>query len=172
MHQPFFAINQNLYYYQNNSCAPEGVIGAHYMRFKPPFCRRIEGREFCAFQRGTPSLAGRPLFQNSPPDCFEIHPLRSARCKGISLSAESDEGAALDPQARPPDCFEIHPLRSARCRGISLSAESDEGAALDPPAFFTRKGWAKNLSCLWQALIGRSDPQTLICRNNKKPMKA
>ena len=92
-------VNPNLYYYQNNSCAPEGVIGAHYMRFKPPFCRRLEGKEFCAFQRGTPSLAGRPLFQNSPPDCFEIHPLRSARCRGISLSAESDEGAALDPQA-------------------------------------------------------------------------
>ena len=28
--------------------------------------------------QGTPSLAGRSLFQNSPPDCFEIHPLRSA----------------------------------------------------------------------------------------------
>ena len=30
------------------------------------------------FYKGTPSLAGRFLFQNSPPDCFEIHLLRSA----------------------------------------------------------------------------------------------
>ena len=31
-----------------------------------------------ANQKGTPSLAGRPLFQNSSPSCFSIHPLRSA----------------------------------------------------------------------------------------------
>jgi len=30
------------------------------------------------FYQGTPSLAGRSLFQNSPPDCFEIHHLRGA----------------------------------------------------------------------------------------------
>ena len=126
-------INQNLYYYQNNSCAPEGVIGAHYMRFNPPFCRRLEGKEFCAFQRGTPSLAGRPLFQNSPPDCFEIHPLRSARCRGISLSAESDEGAALDPQAlfrrKPflgkgltPNLFNMHDLAHYPCIAVGESS--------------------------------------------------
>ena len=28
--------------------------------------------------KGTPSLAGRSLLKNSPPDCFEIHLLRSA----------------------------------------------------------------------------------------------
>ncbi len=30
------------------------------------------------FNNGTPSLAGRSLLKNSPPDCFLIHPLRSA----------------------------------------------------------------------------------------------
>ena len=30
------------------------------------------------FNKGTPSLAGRSLLKNSPPDCFLIHPLRSA----------------------------------------------------------------------------------------------
>ena len=30
---------------------------------------------FHARYKGTPSFPGRPLFQNSPPDCFEIHPL-------------------------------------------------------------------------------------------------
>ena len=47
--------------------------------------------------RGSPLLQGMPLFKNSPPDYFWIHPMRSARCKGLSLSAESDKGAALDP---------------------------------------------------------------------------
>ena len=28
--------------------------------------------------KGTPSLAGRSLFSNSPLDCWKIHPLRSA----------------------------------------------------------------------------------------------
>ena len=73
--------------------------------------------------------------------------------------------------------FEIHPLPSARSvrvfRRLRSSAKKLrilECSALDPRIVrrticlsFTRKGWAKNLSCLWQALIGRSDPQTLIC---------
>ena len=33
----------------------------------------------CRKTKGTPSLTGRSLFQNSPLDCFEIHSLRSAR---------------------------------------------------------------------------------------------
>ena len=43
-------------------------------------------------------MQGSPLLQNSPQDCFAIHPMRSARGKGISLTAVSDKGSALDPQ--------------------------------------------------------------------------
>ncbi|MBQ9460364.1 MAG: hypothetical protein IJU51_00385, partial [Clostridia bacterium] len=32
----------------------------------------------------------RPLPQNSPPNCFGVHPLRSAEAKSVSLSAESE----------------------------------------------------------------------------------
>ena len=53
----------------------------------------------CALKKGQPSLAGLPLFQNSPPDCFEIHPLRSALRKGEFRRCGGDRGAALDLQA-------------------------------------------------------------------------
>ena len=35
------------------------------------------------------------LFQNSPLDCFEIHPLQSAGVRGVSPSADGDQ--RLDP---------------------------------------------------------------------------
>jgi len=57
------------------------------------------------------------------------------------------------------------PCRARKASGIPPSADGGKGAALDPPAFFyEKKAGRKNLSCLWQALIGRSDPQTLIYR--------
>ena len=36
-------------------------------------------------------VAGRPLSKNSPPDCFLIHPLRSALFYFVALKAESDD---------------------------------------------------------------------------------
>jgi len=42
--------------------------------------------------KGTPSLAGRPLFQNSPPDCFGIHPLPAEQW-AVQLAHSRIEGA-------------------------------------------------------------------------------
>ncbi|MBQ9869161.1 MAG: hypothetical protein IJM32_05835, partial [Ruminococcus sp.] len=48
------------------------------------------------------------------------------------------------------------------------SADGGKGSALDPPAFFyEKKAGRKNLSCPWQAPIGRATPQILIYRNEK-----
>ena len=44
-----------------------------------------------ATRKGTPSLSGRPLFQNNSLNCFSIHPLRSALRMEISRSAERDQ---------------------------------------------------------------------------------
>jgi|GEM_PF-5920518 len=45
--------------------------------------------------QGTPSLAGRSLFQNSPPDCFEIHPLRGALCSEGRCPSNPTKGSAF-----------------------------------------------------------------------------
>ena len=47
--------------------------------------------DYHPLNQGTPSLAGRPLSKNSPPDCFLIHPLRSALFYFVALKAESDD---------------------------------------------------------------------------------
>ena len=48
------------------------------------------------FNNGTPSLAGRSLFQNSPPDCFEIHLLRSACYCLWSFAPHLTKGSAFE----------------------------------------------------------------------------
>ena len=42
--------------------------------------------------RGSPLSQGLPLFENSPLDYFQIHPMRSSRCGGFR-SCGSDKGA-------------------------------------------------------------------------------
>ncbi|MBQ1538622.1 MAG: hypothetical protein IIZ73_09960, partial [Ruminococcus sp.] len=58
-------------------------------------------------------------------DCFGIHPLRRARCIRVSLSAESDEGAAVKPQAY----------------------------VVDPQAFSRKKSLAKILFVFWWGIL-------------------
>ena len=119
-------IGKPLHCYQGY-CGKSFILLSKHSIVNPPFCRRLEEKQFRAFQRGTPSLAGRPLFQNSPPDCFEIHPLRSARCRGISLSAESDEGAASTRKpflgkGLTPNLFNMHDLAHYPCIAVGESS--------------------------------------------------
>ena len=52
------------------------------------------------FNKGTPSLAGRSLLKNSPPDCFLIHPLRSALWQFAGLCPTPHQRLCLwNPQA-------------------------------------------------------------------------
>ena len=44
--------------------------------------------------KGTPSLTRRPLFENSPPDCFQIHPLRGALRLNVWALPHTSRGAA------------------------------------------------------------------------------
>ena len=65
-----------------------------------------DGQLFCLprlplGKEGTPSLAGRPLLKNNPPDCFLIHPLRSARCKGFRI-LRAATGGYSPPDSRKP----------------------------------------------------------------------
>ena len=66
--------------------------------------------------------------------------------------------------------FEIHPLPSARSvRVFRRLRTAARALPLTRQPFLREKAGPKNLSCLWQALIGRSDPQILIMLvNNKK----
>ena len=93
------------------------------MRFKPPFCRRLEGKEFCAFQRGTPSLAGRPLFQNSPPDCFEIHPCGAHDVGGFrslrrATRAPPSTRKPFLGKGLTPNLFNMHDLAHYPCIAV------------------------------------------------------
>ena len=60
------------------------------------------GKRAKVFSKERLSLAEPLLFQNSPPDYFEIHLLQSAYRMGISPSADGDGGVA----PRPYDPFE------------------------------------------------------------------
>ncbi len=61
------------------------------------------GKKAKVFSKERLSLAEPLLFLNSPPDCLEIHLLQSARCMGISPSADGDNGL---PPLDPDDPFE------------------------------------------------------------------
>ena len=83
------------------------LAGTPLQGFPEPFPsashRAMLGGERCAAlvraanHKGRPSLAGPPLFQNNPPDCFSIHPLRSALRMGFrSLRAATRGYSPLD----------------------------------------------------------------------------
>ena len=61
--------------------------------------------------------------------------------------------------------FEIHPLPSARSvRVFRRLRTAARALPLTRQPFLREKAGPKNLSCLWQALIGSADPQILIYR--------
>ncbi len=106
-----------------------------------------------------------------------VHYVRECARRGFRGRSESPLNKAIQSAFLQADCGKMVGVFSVGARpllqGVPSFKQSTglfeiQALPLTRQPFLREKAGPKNLSCLWQALIGRSDPHTRICLSTKK----